>query len=39
MQLTKDINNILEIAVSNSSKPIKFSRLQKIMNQLTFHGG
>ena len=39
MQLTKDVNNFSESVVSNSSKSIKFSRLQKIMNQLILHGG
>ena len=32
-------NSILESAISNSSKPIKFAHLQQLANQLTLNGG
>ena len=34
MHLTKAVNDISESAMLNSSKPIKFAHLQKLVNQL-----
>ena len=38
MQLIKAVNIISESAMLNSNKPIKFSHLQKLANQIILHG-
>lgn len=38
MQLMKAVNVISESAMLNSNKPIKFSHLQKLANQIILHG-
>ena len=37
MHLTKAVNNISESDMLNSSKPIKFAYLQKLVNELILH--
>ena len=37
MHLTKAVNNISESDMLNSSQPIKFAYLQKLVNELILH--
>ena len=37
--ISATVSSILESAISNSSKRIKFAHLQKLANQLTLNGG
>ena len=37
--ISATVSSILESAILNSSKPIRFAHLQKLANQLTLNGG